>query len=62
MTRFDVVQGRLTETAVVLSVELTRTLVSKFERGAGCIDSLSASALGGREPKLLLILKRAHRD
>ena len=59
---FDVPPWRLAKEAFVFAVELTRTLVSDFERGTSRIDSLNQHSLAcGDQSKLFLILKGAHR-
>ena len=40
-TCFDIPHWGLAKEAFVLAIELTRTLVPDFERGAGCIEPLN---------------------
>ena len=55
----DVPHRRLTKETAVLAVELARTLIPDFERGACSVETIHKhSSTGGLQPNLLLVLKR----
>jgi hypothetical protein len=57
-TRINVPHRRLTEEALILAVELTRTLIAGFERRAGGIEPFHKHSLArGNQSKLFLELK-----
>ena len=61
-TRFDIPHRRLAEKPAVLPIELAGTFIADLESGTCGIQTFIQHSLSGyMQPKLFLVLKRAHR-